>query len=257
MQLLCLGSLDCFPKKGNDSASYLLDQHILIDTGWATVNNLLNQDMDPLAVETIVITHFHPDHYAGLNALFFYLLLKGRDLRDLTMVGPVEDAERMVKKAVDYWMEDAGYKAAYPKIVPVHGPETVLLSTTKGNYELKTHPSVHPVRGFCYRLSHEGISIGFSGDTLFQDALIPFFAGCDLLVYENSWGPAQVTDQRNGHSSSFDAGRTAREAAVGRLLLVHGRLEPADCVAACRSEYSGDICFPNQGDLITVVPKTD
>ncbi|MBQ0010088.1 MAG: hypothetical protein KBS76_03175 [Ruminococcus sp.] len=29
----CLGSMDCFPKAGNDSSSFLLDGHILIDTG--------------------------------------------------------------------------------------------------------------------------------------------------------------------------------------------------------------------------------
>lgn len=241
---LCLGSLDCFPQKGNDSSNYLLNGHILIDTGWATVNNLLDNGIDPHNITHVVITHFHPDHYMGLNGLFFYFACHGWNLDELTVAGPAEDIERIVKKAADYWADDC-FNGIYPKMIPVMPGDKFKIR----EIEFSSHRAIHPVSGLCYRVTNEeGCSIGFSGDTLYQESLAGFFKDCDLLVYENSYGPTPVTYTGNGHSSAYDAANTAIKANVKKLFIVHSRTAPERCLEACRTLYKGDLTFPKRGE---------
>jgi len=50
---------------------------------------------DPLALESIILTHFHQDHYIGLPQLLFYIGLKKRSGPPLAVIGPNEHLKQI------------------------------------------------------------------------------------------------------------------------------------------------------------------
>ena len=61
-----LGSSGCKYDYGNDTASFLINNKIIIDTGWNLVENLLDLNLNPADFDTVLFTHFHHDHYLAL-----------------------------------------------------------------------------------------------------------------------------------------------------------------------------------------------
>lgn len=248
----CLGSMDCFPKAGNDSSSFLLDGHILIDTGYATVNDLLNHGIDPMDVDTILFTHLHFDHYAGLSAFLYYQYFHCYHLHDhLTVIAPPEQIDGVLDLAIDYFRsEDCPAcdrkNIGMPNLIKL--PERGTLNY--GDYRIDCIPSIHAVPGRCYRITNaDGHSVGLSGDTAYFPELETFFAGVDTLVFENSYATKEVEPkQKPGHSSAHDAGRVAAAAEAGRLVLVHSSHTDRDAAISCAGQYyHGPISYPVTG----------
>lgn len=229
LNVLCLGSGPCAPQKNNDTAHYLINGSVLLDTGWATVQGLVDRDIDPLSFDTIVFTHFHPDHYMGLHSLIFYWLWKGRDLSKLRIAGPAENIEIIVRRAAEYWQDDC-FRGIYPTLLPLNPGDTVELNGI--HFACRRAP--HPVPALSYRITAEGAKsdIGFTGDTRHETGQAAFFAGCGILFSEASCGASRNPDPSWGHMSAYQAGQLAAEASVGRLVLVHTGSPEISCAAA-------------------------
>ncbi|HZJ08314.1 MAG TPA: MBL fold metallo-hydrolase, partial [Trueperaceae bacterium] len=71
-----------------------------------------------------------------------------------------------------------------------------------------------PVVGLRFRDKRGAGVLVCSGDTERSAAITELARGADLLVHEAAGGPP-------GHSSALDAAEVAREAGVGKLVLVH------------------------------------
>jgi len=259
MKIYCLGTMDCFPVKGNDSSSYLIDGHILIDTSYATVNNLLNGGYDPLNIDTIIITHWHFDHYAGLAELLYYIYFhKCENLKSrLTIICPSESATETVAAAIEYFrLSDS--KLSICKREAIGFPNMIELDKCgeinhKG-YKIRYVSSSHPVDGRCYRITDsQGKCIGLSGDTAYKDDIIPLFSNVDLLLFEASYGIKDIApDNPNGHCSAHDAGRIAQKSNAKKLAIVHSRHE-REKLSECASEYyNGEIVCPISGNELFV-----
>lgn len=68
----------------------------------------------------------------------------------------------------------------------------------------------------------KGRKIGISGDTRPTDRLAGFFQGCDVLVFESTYGrDKQEKAIETGHSTAAEAAAVAKKAEVGKLLLTH------------------------------------
>ncbi len=67
-----------------------------------------------------------------------------------------------------------------------------------------------------------GKKIGVSGDTRPTDELKRFFNGCDYLVFDTTFlDDLKDRAQDTGHSTAAEAGRFARDAGVGTLIMTH------------------------------------
>ena len=73
MKLKIIGSGSMWT--GYNSASYMIDDNILVDMPNGMCKNLFRVKLDPRNIEHVLITHFHGDHYFDMP---FYLLLKSR-----------------------------------------------------------------------------------------------------------------------------------------------------------------------------------
>jgi ribonuclease Z len=68
----------------------------------------------------------------------------------------------------------------------------------------------------------KGRKIGISGDTRPTEKLVRFFKGCDILVFESTYGrDKQEKAVENGHSTASEAATIAKTAEVDKLLLTH------------------------------------
>lgn len=250
--LTFIGTATCTPPAGDDTASFLLNGHVLIDCGWCAALSMLPTGRDASDLSHVLITHCHHDHYLGLASVLFYRAMDRslEDAADLTIAGPAEDIERVAGLALDYLQADRfAAVEARPVVVPVTPGE----SLTVGEIEARTAPTDHPVQGLAYRLrdTDTGVTIGISGDTAYLPELAEHFRGVDLLIMEGSTGLTDPpADSTAGHSGVRQSARIAAAAQVGRLALVHiGGGERHELLGAAR-EIFPDTFIPMRGETL-------
>ncbi len=70
--------------------------------------------------------------------------------------------------------------------------------------------------------SRRGRKVGISGDTRPTESLIQFFRGCDVLVFESTYGEEKKQKAiENWHSTAVEAATIARQSAAKKLFLTH------------------------------------
>lgn len=220
-----LGSADWHPTKHNDQSCYTLCDKILIDACPTALMTLMNNDIDPLQVNTICFTHMHADHYMGLPAILHYWRVRVASLKGLTIIGPKATVRAAVERAKNYVFYGADLIpeiAGYPNVIELEGDSVYETE----DFRIAAMDSDHAVPGLCYNIMHKesGKSVGFSGDTRYLPAFGNFFKSADLLLYECSFGAGPINPVRNAscrHSSAQEAVQVCKEADVKKLLLTH------------------------------------
>ena len=216
-----LGNSACFPEVGGDSPCMLVNDDLLIDTGWFPLIQLERCGADPGKIKLLLFTHLHHDHYMGLPQFFFWHAMKNPwPLSELTVAGPREDVERMVKKAADY-LEPERYFPEFvlPTVKPLAPGD--ILETEK--YRVETVSSRHPVAGLCYRITDKetGKILCLTGDTSYFEGQTEFFRGGDVIVSETAMALSRTEGLSYGHSSVYDAVKVADGAGVPRMFCIH------------------------------------
>ncbi len=239
------------PLPGQDrrmQSSVLLHNGVayLVDCGLG-VTDLYDRTGIPFsAVNSIFITHHHPDHNVEYGPFLIIGWIHGLN-QSVRAFGPpplkqmTEDYLRSMKVTIDFWAEDFkltpfGMIACtdLPKAGPVMQDKNVKVTSV-----LVRHPPVQPAYG--YRFDFPDRSIVFSGDTVPLEAVADMARGADVLVHEAMDVPAteamvrqQSTTQwhavsfdtmmhhmREDHSPVEEVGRIAQKAGVKTLVLSH------------------------------------
>jgi ribonuclease BN (tRNA processing enzyme) len=210
---------------------------LLLDTGNGldVVRQLGAAGCAPAAVRDIFVSHQHIDHVGGLEPLLLWSVIqslreRGTPPREETRVYAdprvLTEIERLfgaVASAVPR-LFGGGLRlapAADGGIAPL-----------RGGARLTTFLVDHqPVDGGAMgcRLDVGGVRVVYSGDTRPAAGLIDAARDADLLVHEAGGLDEHAAEvHRVGHSTAGDAGRAARAAGVGRLVLTH---LPSDALA--------------------------
>lgn len=224
--LRVLGSADWLPTKNNDGSCYLLNDRIMIDTGWSAAFNMICHDLDPITPKLLCFTHMHADHYIGLTQLILYWRIKKSSFGEWTIAGPKQSVKGAIERAFQYVFHDfeglIQDEMEMPRIMELSEGE----SFEAQGYNVLVMASDHSIPGLCYRFTHleTGDSIGFTGDTSYRDTFGEFFKRCDLLVHEVTAGEGPLNLNANAiskHSSAQEAAQVAKDAQVKYLLLTH------------------------------------
>src|SRR5689334_23751249 len=104
-----LGTDAVVPECGGDTASFVINRKIMVDTGWYGAIKMRCYGLDPMQIETLILTHCHHDHYIGLPQLLFYLTMRASERADrpkLKIIGPAEDLELVVRLAQQFLQMD-------------------------------------------------------------------------------------------------------------------------------------------------------
>lgn len=244
--LTFLGTGSAVPEAGNDTASYLINGHVLVDCGWSAPLRLIGLGANPLDADHVLFTHLHHDHYLGLAQLLFHRAMRGADRPPLRIVGPAADVGRVVDLAWAFIQADRFFPAARrPEVTPLEPGAAV----DAGELRVRTAPAVHPVQAMSLRIAdtRTGAEIGLSGDTAYEPALGAFFFGVRVLIHECSLGPRRLPREKNPslHSGAADAAAVARVAGAGALYLVHGNSADREAsLAAARAEFPATYWAP-------------
>lgn len=220
-----LGSADWHQTAHNDHSCYTVSDRILVDACPSVVTQLLEAGVEPLDVPLVLMTHMHCDHYMGLAPLMHYWrVCRQTDLSGLTIAGPRETVRDTVDFTLRFVFRDE------LKACVTHMPHIVELGEGDvlrfERHVIRAHAADHAVPALCYRIDAEaeGHSVGFTGDTRFQESLPGFFQNVNLLLHEVSLGAGPADPAHNAscrHSSAQEAVRVCRESGARRLLLTH------------------------------------
>ena len=209
---------------GEETACYVVNRHILVDTGWNAAVSMQSHDLVPTDIDHVFITHCHQDHTLGLPGLFFANRNRAQarpDAPTLQLYG-TRDLPAIRDAACAMLQADRD-----PQCVPEHEVRRVYPgeSLELGDLKVDVGRAFHTLDARCYRITDTatGGSVAFSGDSAYHEGLLSFVREVDVLIHEAAAGvDSEVADlQRYLHSRPQDAARVAKEAGVTSLVLVH------------------------------------
>jgi len=247
-----LGSSACSFDPGDDTVHYLINDTILVDTGWFVASHLRKRGVRASSLRGILFTHLHHDHYLGLPGLLFSIYSEAAH-SSASIYGPQDDTREVVERTERLLQKERFFvESLTPTVVELPERGEFLIDGMRVQYM----PALHPVDARSYLFTApDGKRIGITGDTAYNEAGAEFFADCDLLVHEASYGPRSTTNTDNKalHSGALDAARVAEEARAKQLILVHGKAaDRAESIEAARTIYKGAISWPEPGQRTTL-----
>ncbi|MBL0899979.1 MAG: MBL fold metallo-hydrolase [Reyranella sp.] len=187
MRLQFLGSGDAFGSGGRFNTCFHLErrQHgnVLVDCGASSMVAIRKWGVDPNAVSTVLVSHLHGDHFAGLPFFLLDAQLVSRRTAPLLLAGPPGFEERLtvVMEAMFTGSTEAPRKFALEiRELVLH--ERVELNGLAVTPYLMKHFSGAP--SYALRIETEGKVLTYSGDTEWVDELIPAGRDADLFICE-------------------------------------------------------------------------
>jgi ribonuclease BN (tRNA processing enzyme) len=186
MQLQFIGCGDALGSGGRANSCFHVTGaacNFLIDCGASSLPAMKRLGVTRDAIDLILITHFHGDHFAGLP--FFLLDAQfSRRTRPLVIAGP-QGIEMRLKNLMEALFEHSSktQQRFELSVVPLAPEET----KTFGEVKVTPYPVVHGESGgpfLAYRIEAEGRVITYSADTEWTETLIPAARGADLFIAE-------------------------------------------------------------------------
>ncbi|OGL00346.1 MAG: MBL fold metallo-hydrolase [Candidatus Rokubacteria bacterium RIFCSPHIGHO2_12_FULL_73_22] len=218
MKVRFLGSGDAFGSGGRFQTCIYVEAaggRFLVDCGASSLVAMRRFGVDPLDVDTVLLTHLHGDHFAGVPFLILDAQFKRRT-RPLTVAGP-PGVEARVRDAMEVLFPGstrverrfATRFVAWSERTPL-----ALGACTVTPYEV-VHASGAPP--FALRIACDGKVLTYSGDTEWTASLADAARGADLFVAE-----ALFFDKPIKYHLDFKTLMAHRaELECGRLVLTH------------------------------------
>lgn len=143
-----------------NSASYLVDDSIIVDFPNGMCKNLFRLGIDPRKINNVLITHFHGDHYFDIP---FYFLLKSRaEDKKLNIYCSEEGQEKNLKIAQLAFPNS--YDDAMNSIqLKYDFNDKFIIGDYNISKLLVDHGRMKPCYGYIF--SKDDIKFGFTGDT--------------------------------------------------------------------------------------------
>jgi len=251
MRLTVIGCSGSYPGPDSPASCYLLESEadgrtwrILLDLGSGALGTL-QRYADPLAVDAVFLSHLHADHCLDLCGYHVLRRYHPDGHQPLIPVwGPVGTADRMAR-AYDLPL-DPGMREEFDFL-------TYDGTVELGPFVVEPIRVAHPVPAYGLRISADGVTLGYSGDTGPCPGLDEVARDVDLLLAEASFRSGD-DNPANLHLTGSDCGETATRVGVRRLLLTHVPPwhDAEDSLAEARSTYDGPVALARTGDVHVV-----
>jgi len=225
-----LGSSGSFPVPDRACSGYLVEADgtkVWVDAGPGTLANL-QRHVAPEALDGIVLSHAHPDHWADVMS-YFVVVSHFRPRQGVPVWSPARVRTLVAE--------------VHPNLAPTfEWTEVTDSSVVKvGALTFTFSRTDHPVETLAMRIEGGGSVLGYSADTGPGWSLTELGPGIDCALVEASFTRAQ---EREGlHLSGRQAAITARAAGAARLVLTHLQpgLDPEVLRAEAAEAFGGPV----------------
>jgi ribonuclease Z len=243
------------------------DQKLLIDAGRGATIRLYQLGVPLGRIDALLLTHYHSDHVVGIPDLWLTGWLQshyaGR-AKPFRVIGPTGAASLMahLQRAyaldIEIRVEDEKLPAEAAAVaVEEFGSDGVVYDTSGLKviaFEVDHGAAIRPAYG--YRIEYGGRTVVVSGDTRYNENVVKYGAGADLLIHEVAMARPELMSEAYvqrimaHHTRAREAGmafaRTKPKlAAYTHLVFLSSqRVPPAsvdDLVAETRQTYSGPL----------------
>ena len=240
IKLTLLGTGTCVPEADRSSSGYFIsyqEHTILLDCGSGILRRLAEAKIDFRTIETICLSHFHPDHTSDLAPFLLASNYTPRFERTkpLTIIGPVGLKKFLQNLARLYgpWIISPGY----PLIIKELKNSPISIQSLS----IFSAPVLHSAESLAYRIeTSDQRSVTYSGDTDYNPSLIKLAKNSDLLLIECSFPKPEKTA---GHLTPEEVGKIARESNSKKVVLTHiyPVFENFDPVPQVKNYYDGEV----------------
>jgi ribonuclease BN (tRNA processing enzyme) len=242
------------------------DTPILLDCGGGTMRRILDAGIDAVTIEHLFLTHLHSDHTLDYAEFILGSWAMGRSR--LRVFGPLGTARLHDLLLVEPYRADIDYRVSLGRSpngildIEINEFEPGVIFDEAG-LRVQAAPVIHSTYTVGMRFDYAGKSLVHSGDTCYTTDLVELAQGADVLVHDACMAPAEVFRNDSAwphlfehlkahHATPEEAGRTAREAGVRKLVLTHFLIgtDLDETLRRCRTEFDGEIILAE--DLMTV-----
>ncbi|MGH7699607.1 MAG: MBL fold metallo-hydrolase [Gemmatimonadales bacterium] len=252
MDLITVGTGTVAPSAQRTAACHWVARgrlRVLLDCGPGALHRLAQFGLPWQDASHVVLSHFHPDHYAELPMLVYALKYAREPARrePLVVLGPPGTVQLVKALAEGFgpWLLDPGFPIG---ILDVREGEPFPLDA---DVSLETHPVPHTPESVAVGLTAPEGRLVYTGDTGPSADLARWAAGCDVLLAECSLPEGRAVDH---HLTPERAGDLAREARAKRLVLTHfyPPVETTDPARVAGARFRGPVTAARDGERFTI-----
>lgn len=185
-----LGSGDPFASGGRLQATILLETdqgRFLLDCGGTALVALARHGIAPRTIDGIIVSHLHGDHVGGVPLFLLESAVNQGErpdaarTRPLLIAGP-RGTEACVRRAMQTYRWGDAYAAAKRSAAVTFVTLSAGRTTALGPFAVRAFRAIHTPEALALRIAHNGITLGYSGDTGWTDALLAVAAAADLFI---------------------------------------------------------------------------
>jgi ribonuclease BN (tRNA processing enzyme) len=186
IQVQFLGSGDAFGSGGRLQTCILVkaaSNTFLVDCGATALIAMRRFGINPNAIDLILLTHLHGDHFGGIPFFVLDAQLISKRTYPLLIAGPSGTKERITAAMEVFFPGSSQVHRRFPlevRELAFEQPST-LGEVTVTPYRVQ-HPSGDPP--LALRIACAGKIITYTGDTAWTETLIPASRGAYLLIAE-------------------------------------------------------------------------
>lgn len=217
MKIRVLGTGSGLPVLGKHLSCIWVEnrgKQFIFDCGDGSIYQMLKAGIAPEDIDAVVITHFHPDHVAGIFMLVQMFYLQGRT-KDLPLFIPEREAE--FEKIFSMFYTFAERLCYRLKVLPItklcqHYPELRAIENDHlGGYRqvIMQNGFSNTMRAYSLKVEGERGSFVYSGDLETTDSICNFVKGIDTFLVDA------------GHPA-FEQIQKLKNYGIKRILLTHG-----------------------------------
>ncbi len=239
VRVVVLGSGDAFGSGGRAHSAYLVvapSATFLLDCGPTVLQALKRDGYDPAAIDFVLLSHLHGDHFGGVPFLLMEYLYEHPRTRPLTVYGPPGTAPRLAALFEALYEHSARQQLPFPFDVIEVIPGTAFVT---GDVTVLPFAVPHASEMVClgYRVEVAGRSVLYSGDSGWTEEFVTRARGVDLFLCECSTFEPRMPDF---HLSYREIAQRARDFGCRRLVLTHLGSEPLGRLAEISFECARD-----------------